>query len=79
MAVYAGLGPDDPHVTIALDLTVNGEPVHLEQLFPLDAWDMMGNDERAARALEWMRRAVAGMVERYAENIAVTRHDRPRR
>jgi hypothetical protein len=41
MSIYAGLDPNEPQVTIALDFTVNGEPLHLEKLFPLDAWDAM--------------------------------------
>lgn len=74
--VYAGYDPRQPHVVIALDLTVNGEPYHFEQPFPLYAWEQHGAEGQAALALSVMQAAAADMIYKQADHITVSRDGR---
>ena len=66
-----------PHAIIAVDLTINGEPVHMEAKVPLYLWDEMGRGARADIVLSTIYRGLARASERFVDNVTVIRNERP--
>jgi hypothetical protein len=73
--VYAGYPPNVPHVHFTLDLTVNGEELHVKQRFPLAVWDTLSPDQKAEITLASVLGAAREAVLRFADRIKVTRDD----
>lgn len=74
--VYAGLDPRAPHAEIAIDLTVNGEPMHFDQRVPLAIWDEMTPDRRADLALYTIHQGLWQLAAKFADSVTVTRDER---
>lgn len=66
-----------PHVVVAVDLTVNGEPVHMESRVPIDLWDEMPPNKRAEIALCTIYQSLAKVADRFVDNVTVTRNEHP--
>lgn len=73
--VYAGYPPNVAHVRFSLDLTVNGEKLHVKEQFPLAVWDTLTPNQKADVTLSVMLNAARESVLRFADQIRVERDD----